>query len=108
MYPKNADGMANSVDPDQTVPSDLDLYCLNIFIVCPKPYVIKFYNQMFSLCHVTIIIQSRWVEMGLPSAQQTDILNNGSLETETRNVPKLLDRHVWRTIRYSQAPLFKF
>ena len=27
MYPKDAEGIANSVDPDQTIP-DLDLHCL--------------------------------------------------------------------------------
>ena len=33
--PKDADGMANSVDPDQTAQSDLGLHCLPR-PVCPK------------------------------------------------------------------------
>ena len=35
MSPKDADGMANSVDPDQEEQSDLDLHCLPK-LVCPK------------------------------------------------------------------------
>ena len=35
MSPKDADGMANSVDPDQIVPSDLGLHCL-LRSICPK------------------------------------------------------------------------
>ena len=43
MSPKDADGMANSVDPDQTAPreeqSDLGLHCLPRPI-CPKIRII--------------------------------------------------------------------
>ena len=35
MSPNDADGMANSVDPDQTAQSDLGLHCLPRRI-CPK------------------------------------------------------------------------
>ena len=35
MRPKDADGMANSVDPDQTAPIDLGFHCLPR-PVCPK------------------------------------------------------------------------
>ena len=38
MHPKDADGMANSVDPDQTAPkkqSDLGLHCL-LRPICPN------------------------------------------------------------------------
>ena len=37
MCPKDADGVANSVDPDHTAPSDLGLHCLPR-TVCPNSY----------------------------------------------------------------------
>ena len=47
MSPNDADGMANSVDPDQTAPleqSDLGLYrssLIRVYTVCPDVSVLK-------------------------------------------------------------------
>ena len=54
MRPKDAEGMAISVDPDQTAPeeqSDLDLHCL-LRPTCPD-LLRNFYGNMF-MCHNVI------------------------------------------------------
>ena len=51
MRPKDADGMANSGDPEQTAPleqSDLGLHCLSRPI-CPKNYDVYGIQQLWSL-----------------------------------------------------------
>ena len=53
MGPNDADGMANSVDPDQTAQSDLGLHSLPRHI-CPKTYNNTNNNNVFILkgCHI--------------------------------------------------------
>ena len=59
MSPKDADGMANSVDPDQTAPeqSDLDLHSL------PRPISPKtkdHYGMAFTYRSFTVIVIPYW------------------------------------------------
>ena len=49
MHPKDADRMANSVDPDQNALSDLDLHCLSRPVY---PNTEDYYSKPHPLSHV--------------------------------------------------------
>ena len=55
MHPKDAEGIANSVDPDQ---SDLGLHCLSR-PVCPKTYENYGSFNWCQLLHIIILLQSQ-------------------------------------------------
>ena len=76
MHPEDIDGMANSVDPDQTAPeeqSDLGLHCL-LRPICPNTY--NFYGTNNNKGQLTYpLIGSTFISLILFGARSNTFLH---------------------------------